>query len=210
MKLPNLIFETLTVGPLAVNCYIIGSKKDNEAIVIDAGGDHEEILNILKKHALALRFLINTHAHFDHVGGVKPLQDLTGAKFLLHEEDIPLLNHLTDQTDAFGLPSISLPKIDRSLADNEEIFIGKETIRVIHTPGHSPGSICFFIDDAVFAGDTLFAGSIGRTDLYGGSYTKLINSIKTRLFTLEDHVIVYPGHGTFTTIGEEKRHNPFF
>lgn len=210
MKLTNIIFETLTVGPLAVNCYIIGSKKDNTAIVIDAGGDHEEILSILKKHNLTLQFLINTHAHFDHMGGVRPLQDLTGAKFLLHREDIPLLNYLNDQTDAFGLPSIPIPKVDRPLLDNEEILIGDEVLRVIHTPGHSPGSVCFLIDDAVFVGDTLFAGSIGRTDLYGGSYEKIINSIKTRLFTLKDHIIVYPGHGTFTTIGEERQHNPFF
>lgn len=210
MILPEIIFETLTVGPLAVNCYIVGSKKDNTAIVIDAGGNPEEILNLTKKHNLTIQFIINTHAHFDHVGGVKPLQDLTGAKFLLHREDIPLLNYLNDQTDAFGLPPIPVPRVDRELADDEEIFIGDETIRIIHTPGHSPGSICFLINDAVFVGDTLFAGSIGRTDLYGGSYTKLIGSIKTRLFTLEDHVIVYPGHGTFTTIGEEKQHNPFF
>jgi len=210
MKLPDIIFETLTVGPLAVNCYIVGSKKNNTAIVIDAGGNPEEILNIIKKHNLNLQFIINTHAHFDHVGGVKPLQDLTGAKFLLHLEDIPLLNYLNDQTDAFGLSTIPAPRVDRELADDEEIFIGDKTIRIIHTPGHSPGSICFLINDAVFVGDTLFAGSIGRTDLYGGSYTKLIGSIKTRLFTLEDHVIVYPGHGTFTTIGEEKQHNPFF
>lgn len=210
MKLPDIIFETLAVGPLAVNCFIIGSKQDNKAVVIDAGGDHEEILKLLKKHDLTLQFLINTHAHFDHVGGVRLLQDLTGAKFLLHQEDIPLLNHLNEQTAVFGLPSIAIPKIDKSLVDNEKIFIGEKTLRVIHTPGHSPGSVCFFIDNAVFVGDTLFTGSIGRTDLYGGSYTKLINSIKTRLFTMEDHVIVYPGHGTFTTIGDEKQHNPFF
>lgn len=210
MNLPDIIFETLAVGPLAVNCFIIGSKKDNKAIVIDAGGDHEEILKLLKKHNLTLQFLINTHAHFDHVGGVRPLQNLTGAKFLLHREDIPLLNHLNEQTAAFGLPAIGIPTVDKPLVDNDEIFIGAEKLRVIHTPGHSPGSVCFLIDNAVFVGDTLFADSIGRTDLYGGSYTKLINSIKTRLFTLEDQVLVYPGHGTFTTIGEEKQHNPFF
>lgn len=210
MKLPDIIFETLTVGSLAVNCYIIGSKKDNKAIVIDAGGDHEEILNTLKKHNLTLQFIINTHAHFDHVGGVRPLQDLTGAKFLLHQEDIVLLKYLNNQTEAFGLPSIPIPKVDIPLVDNEEVLIGDEVIRVIHTPGHSPGSVCFLINDAVFVGDTLFAGSIGRTDLYGGSYDKIINSIKTRLFTLDDHIIVYPGHGTFTTIGEEKQYNPFF
>lgn len=210
MKSDNIIFKTLAVGPLAVNCYIIGSKKDNSAIVIDAGGNHEDILNLLKKHNLTLQFIMNTHAHFDHVGGVRFLQDLTGAKFLLHQGDVPLLGYLNDQADFFSLPAIPAPRVDRTLFDNEEITIGNEVIRIIHTPGHSPGSVCFLIDNAVFVGDTLFAGSIGRTDLYGGSYTKIINSIKTRLFTLDDHVVVYPGHGDFSTIGEEKEHNPFF
>lgn len=210
MKLPDIIFETLTVGPLAVNCFIVGSKKDKTAIVIDAGGNPHEILDILKKHHLTLQCIINTHAHFDHVGAVKPLQDATGAKFFLHQEEAPLLNCLNDQTDAFGLSAISVPMIDRALVGDDEICIGDEVIRVIHTPGHSPGSVCFRINDTVFSGDTLFAGSIGRTDLYGGSYAKIIDSIKTRLFVMEDHVIVYPGHGALTTIGREKQHNPFF
>lgn len=210
MNLPNIIFETLTVGPLEVNSYIIGSQKTNAAVVIDAGGEPEEILDILKRHNLTLEFLLNTHAHFDHVGGVRGLQDVTGAKFLLHQEDIPLLDYLDDTANAFGLPSIPRPEVYKPLIDNQEIVVGDEVIRVIHTPGHSPGSVCFLMNDTVFVGDTLFAGSIGRTDLYGGSYTKLINSIKTSLFTLKDHVIVYPGHGPFTTIGEEKQHNPFF
>lgn len=210
MKLQNIIFETLTVGPLEVNCYILGSKKDHNAIVIDAGGNPVEILDFLKKHNLTLQYILNTHAHFDHVGGVRSLQDSTGAKFLLHSGDIPLLNYLDDQTHTFGMPSIPLPTVDRPLVDNEEIPLGDEVLRVIHTPGHSPGSVCFLIDNAVFVGDTLFAGSIGRTDLYGGSYVKIINSIKTCLFTLGDSVIVYPGHGLPTTIGEEKQHNPFF
>jgi glyoxylase-like metal-dependent hydrolase (beta-lactamase superfamily II) len=210
MNLPDIIFETLTVGPLDVNAYIIGSRKTNAAVVIDAGGEPEEILGILKRHNLTLEFLLNTHAHFDHVGGVKGLQDVTGAKFLLHQEDIPLLDYLDDTSNAFGLPPIPRPEVYKPLMDNQEIAVGDAVIRVIHTPGHSPGSVCFLMNNIVFVGDTLFAGSIGRTDLYGGSYTKLINSIKTRLFTLKDHVIVYPGHGPFTTIGEEKQHNPFF
>lgn len=210
MNLPDIISETLAVGPLGVNSYILGSRKTNVAVVIDAGGEPEEILGILKKYNLTLEFLLNTHAHFDHVGGVKSLQDATGAKFLLHQEDIPLLNYLDDTTNAFGLPSIPRPEVDGPLVDNQEISVGDEVIRVIHTPGHSPGSVCFLMNNAVFVGDTLFAGSVGRTDLYGGSYTKLINSIRTRLFTLKDNVVIYPGHGPSTTIGEEKQHNPFF
>src|SRR3990167_4754110 len=136
MILPEIIFETLTVGPLAVNCYIVGSKKDNTAIVIDAGGNPEEILNLIKKHNLTIQFIINTHAHFDHVGGVKHLQDLTGAKFLLHREDIPLLNYLNDQTDAFGLPHIPVPRVDRELADDEEILLGNEAESNINNTRH--------------------------------------------------------------------------
>lgn len=210
MKLPDTIFETLIVGPLAVNCYVLGSKKDNTAIVIDAGGNTEEIISLLKKHKLSLKFLLNTHVHFDHVGGVKILQDMTGAEFLLHKEEIPLLNYLDEQASAFGLPTIPIPTTYKSVTDDEVIPFGNQPLRVIHTPGHSPGSVCFFLDKTVFSGDTLFAGSIGRTDLYGGSYKDILNSIKTRLFTLEDNVAVCPGHGAFTTIGEEKRYNPFF
>jgi glyoxylase-like metal-dependent hydrolase (beta-lactamase superfamily II) len=210
MEFPEYIFEKITVGPLDVNCYVLGSKKDNTAIVIDAGGDPEKIFDILKKYNLSLRFLLNTHVHFDHVGGVKCLQDKTGAQFLLHQKDTPLLDCLNDQTTAFGLPSIPIPKVDKSITDNEEIRLGDKALQVIHTPGHSPGSVCFFFENAVFVGDTLFAGSIGRTDLYGGSYKELITSIKTRLFTLDDSVTVFPGHGECTTIGDEKRYNPFF
>ncbi|MDR4509826.1 MAG: MBL fold metallo-hydrolase [Candidatus Brocadiaceae bacterium] len=210
MRLKNILFETLEVGPLSVNCYILGSKNSNVAIVIDAGGNPEEILKRIKKHNLSLQYIINTHAHFDHVGGVNALQEMTGAQFLIHQNEAPLLDLLDEQATAFGLSSVARPSIDKTIVDNEEIVIGDETIRVIHTPGHSPGSVCFLIDDAVFVGDTLFAGSIGRTDLPGGSHTEIINSIKTRLFTLDDRIIAYPGHGPCTTIGEERQHNPFF
>ena len=210
MKSQDIILETLLVGPLDVNCYIVGSKKERTAVAIDAGGNEEDILQCLKKHNLTLQYLLNTHAHFDHVGGVKHLQDKTGAKFLIHQEEKALISSLSSQTRSFGMPSFPTPTIDRFLTDNEEIAIGSEKLKVIHTPGHSPGCVCFLIDDIVFTGDTLFAGSIGRTDLYGGSYEGLITSIKKRLFPLGDQVVVYPGHGPSTTIGEEKRHNPFF
>ncbi|MFO0795025.1 MAG: MBL fold metallo-hydrolase [Candidatus Brocadiaceae bacterium] len=206
----NVIFETLTVGPLEVNCYVLGSEKDKTAIIIDAGGDSDDILKILRKHTLTLKYLINTHAHFDHVGGIKQLQDMTGAQFLLHEDEIPLLRSLNEQTNAFGLPKISMPQVDRPLKDGDKIVLGNETVVVIHTPGHSPGSICLLMENIVFTGDTLFAGSIGRTDLYGGSYDNIIHSIKTRLFALDERVMAYPGHGPCTTIGHEKQHNPFF
>lgn len=210
MKMNNVIFETLTVGPLEVNCYVLGSEKDKTAIIIDAGGDSDDILKILRKHTLTLKYLINTHAHFDHVGGIKQLQDMTGAQFLLHEDEIPLLRSLNEQTNAFGLPKISMPQVDRPLKDGDKIVLGNETVVVIHTPGHSPGSICLLMENIVFTGDTLFAGSIGRTDLYGGSYDNIIHSIKTRLFALDERVMAYPGHGPCTTIGHEKQHNPFF
>ena len=210
MKSQDIILETLLVGPLDVNCYIIGSKKERTAMVIDAGGNEEDILQCLKKHNLTLQYLLNTHAHFDHVGSVKHLQDKTGAKFLIHQEEMALLSSLTNQTKTFGMPSFPTPNVDKFLTDNEEIAIGAEKLRVIHTPGHSPGCVCFLINDIVFTGDTLFAGSIGRTDLYGGSYEGLITSIKKRLFILGDQVVVYPGHGPSTTIGEERQHNPFF
>lgn len=210
MKSRDIIFETITVGALEVNCYIIGSKIDKDAIVIDAGGNPEKIHAILKKYGLNVQYILNTHAHFDHVGGVKVLQDLTGAKFLLHKDEIPLLNFLNEQTGAFGLPSIPKPDVYKTLNENDEISLGKSVFKVLHTPGHSPGSVCFLFDNAVFVGDTLFAGSIGRTDLYGGSHAKIIDSIKTRLFTLDESFLVYPGHGPFTTIREEKLHNPFF
>ncbi len=210
MKMNDIIFETLTVGPLEVNCYVLGSEKEKTAIIIDAGGNPDEILNILKKHHLTLLYMINTHAHFDHVGGISAMQISTGAKFLIHQDEIPLLRSLNEQTDAFGLPKISMPQVDRPLKDGDKIVLGNETVVVIHTPGHSPGSICLLMENIVFTGDTLFAGSIGRTDLYGGSYDNIIRSIKTRLFTLGDHVMVYPGHGPCTTIGHEKQHNPFF
>jgi len=210
MNSQNIIFETLEVGPLAVNCYIIGSKEDNTAVVIDAGGNADEIFEKLKKPSLTLKYIINTHAHFDHVAGVHALQELTGAQFLLHGDDIPLLNNLDEQADFFGLSHVSQPKVHKNLIDNDEIILGSDVMRVIHTPGHSPGSICILFNNFLFVGDTLFAGSVGRTDLYGGSYEQLINSIKNRIFSLEDRVIVYPGHGPFTTIGKEKQHNPFF
>lgn len=210
MKSPDIIFERLEVGPLSVNCYIIGSRSDNTAAVIDAGGNVKEIVKILKKQNLTLKYIINTHAHFDHVGGVSELHALTGAPFLLHQGDVPLLDFLDEQSNYFGLPPIPKPKVDRYLIDNEELPLGDEVIRIIHTPGHSPGCVCFLFNNAIFAGDTLFAGSVGRTDLYGGSHDTLINSVKTRLFTLEDHVLVYPGHGPVTTIGKEKKHNPYF
>lgn len=205
-----MILETLVVGPLEVNCYILGCEETREGIVIDPGDDVPDILDVLRRRGIRVKYIANTHAHFDHVGGVKGLKEVTGAQFLLHRDDLFLLNSMAEQASLFGFDAGIAPKVERFLVDGDKVAFGEETLKVLHTPGHSPGGVCYYTDDKAFVGDTLFAGSIGRTDLAGGSYQALIDSVKNRLFSLDDDVMVYPGHGPVTTIGGERLHNPFF
>lgn len=184
----------LMVGPLGANCYIVGCKKTGEAVVIDPGGDAMRIVSELTKKKLTLRHILNTHGHWDHTGANSELRKITRAPLLLHGLDAAGLN---DPPDGF-------------LEDGQEVLFGTHALRVLHTPGHSPGGVCFSGPGVVFTGDTLFAGSIGRTDLAGGSYESLIRSVREKLFPLGDEIRAYPGHGPATTIGEERRHNPFF
>ena len=158
---------------------------------------------------LKVKYIINTHGHFDHVGANRKLKDATGADLLIHSLDVPMLGHLSASASAWGLHAEDSPPPDRTVKDGDEIKIGNITLKVIHTPGHSPGGICLYSDGCVFVGDTLFAGSIGRTDFPGGDFDTLISSIRKKLFILGDDVRVFTGHGPETTIGEEKRHNPF-
>ena len=204
-----MIIKNIVVGPLEVNCYILGCEDTKEAAIIDPGDNADEIISNIEKEGLKPKFIINTHAHFDHIGGVKVIQDHFKIDFILHEGDLFLVENASEQATAFGLKPISKPVVNKNVTNGEKVNLGNKSITVIHTPGHSPGGVCYYSDNNVFVGDTLFAGSIGRTDLPGGSYDTLINSIKENLFPLGDSTIVYPGHGPSTTIGNEKEHNPF-
>jgi glyoxylase-like metal-dependent hydrolase (beta-lactamase superfamily II) len=204
-----LIIKELAVGMLMANCIILGCEKTREAAVIDPGDETERILLSLADSKLKLKYIINTHGHFDHVGGNKEMKEATDADILIHFLDAPMLSQLSSDATLFGFSAENSPPPDRTLEDNDTISFGEIRLKVIHTPGHSPGGISLYIDNKVFVGDTLFSGSIGRSDLPGGDFNTLISSIKNRLFDLGDDVKVFPGHGPNTTIGREKHSNPF-
>ncbi len=204
-----MMITSLPTGPLEVNCYLVGCEATGKAAVIDPGGDVESILTLLQQHDLTLAMVINTHGHFDHIGGNRLLVEKTGCSLLIHQDDAPLLQRATEHAALFGLSTTRSPEPTRLLNDGDVITVGDLTLRVIHTPGHSPGGICLHVADFLFVGDTLFNGSIGRTDLPGGNHQQLIDNIKKKLLTLVDETTVYPGHGPATTIGQEKRYNPF-
>lgn len=200
--------KTLVVGPLAVNCYIL---YDEEAgVLIDPGEEAEKILGFIDSEGITLTHIINTHGHFDHIGANGRLKEETGALLLVHKADVEYLEHADIAASAFGLTAEPSPEPDRLLDDGDVIEAGTVGLEVIHTPGHSPGGICLLTNHRLFTGDTLFAGSIGRTDLVGGSHETLLKSVRSRLFALGDTVEIFPGHGPASTIGHEKKHNPFF
>lgn len=201
---------SVVVGPLFTNCYIL-TCGNHEALVIDPGGDAEVIIELLRRSGLQLRYILATHAHFDHVGAIKALQEVFGGETLLHRADLPLLENLAAQGPSFGIRVGPVPRIDRFVEEGELLSLGKgnDQIQVIHTPGHSPGGISLIAFGMAFVGDTLFAGSIGRTDLPGGCHEVLLDSIRRKLLSLEDRVLVFPGHGEVTTIGQERGTNPF-
>jgi len=193
-----MFIKMFTVGMIWTNCFIVGDPQTEEAIVIDPGFDSaSEAKNILKeiqRNRFGVRFIVNTHGHLDHTSGNKMMKEATSAPILIHEYDAPLLQN---------------PTADKTLREGDLIELGDIKLRVLHTPGHSKGSIALLGADAIFSGDTLFAGSIGRYDLPGGSFEEIMNSIRNKLLILSDNVKVYPGHGEVTTIGEERRNNPF-
>jgi hydroxyacylglutathione hydrolase len=204
-----MVLIRLVVGPLQVNCFILADEKTREAVVIDPGDDAQEILRIIKDKDFKVRYLVVTHGHFDHVGANKALKDATGAELLIHEGDAPVMASASQHSQAFGMNTASSPRADRYVKHGDIITAGEISLKVLHTPGHSPGGISLLEQGMVFTGDALFAGSIGRTDLPGGDLMTLIRSIRENLMVLPDDTKVFCGHGPATTIGEERRENPF-
>src|SRR6202034_2870151 len=206
-----MILETFPVGPLHCNCTILGDEVTHEAMVVDPGDNIPEILSRLQKHGLTLRQIVVTHAHIDHVGGAALLKKATGAPVFLNQQDLDLLSMMEMQAGWLGVPTPEVAPPDASAEDGLTIGLEALPAEVIHTPGHTPGSICllFSAQNLLVAGDTLFAGSIGRTDLPGGDGQQILRSLRDRLLVLHDTTRVLPGHGPETTIGEERRSNPF-
>lgn len=206
-----MIHEILPVGPLQCNCSVIGDETTHDAIVIDPGDDIEHVLGLIQKHNLKVKQIVITHAHIDHVGGAMKLRTATGAPILLNENDQALLKMLDVQAGWIGMRDPGKVEIDRSIGEGEKVHAGPLMADVIHTPGHTEGSVCLYFptEKKLIAGDTLFAGSIGRTDLPGGSMQKIIKSLHDKVLALPDDTLVVPGHGPLTTIGQERENNPF-
>ncbi|MFZ5448126.1 MAG: MBL fold metallo-hydrolase [Thermodesulfobacteriota bacterium] len=207
-----MIQKGLTVGLLEVNCYILGDEETKEAVVIDPGGDEDEILEVLNYNKFQLKLIIDTHGHFDHVDANQPLKDATGAKIAIHEADAQMLAQPSAEAMFFTGNRLRLSQPDILLKENDILTFGHYRLKVLHTPGHTPGGISLVLEDHpyVYVGDLLFAGSIGRTDFPGGNYDSLINAVRTKIFPLGDNYTVYPGHGPVTTVAQERKYNPFF
>lgn len=204
-----MIFDKLEVGPWGVNCYMVGDEVSHAGMIIDPGAEAKAILHKAKKLELDIKVIVLTHAHFDHIGGLKELKEATKAQVSVGADDAPSLGRKDLISATFGFSYPVPPAPDRLLKDADIIEIGSLTFQVLHTPGHTPGGICLLGEKVVFTGDTLFNSGIGRTDLAGGSTEKIMESIRIKLMELPDDVAVYPGHGPETTIGQERRSNPF-
>jgi glyoxylase-like metal-dependent hydrolase (beta-lactamase superfamily II) len=207
----DILIETLTIGPFMENSFIVADPETRQAIIIDPGDEEERILERVRTLNVKVREIINTHGHIDHAGAIAPLKRALGATFAIHPADRPWLEQLQQQAAMFGLPDIEVPEIDRDLEHGQTVEVGGIHGKVLHTPGHSAGGCSIYFEEpqVVFVGDTLFAGSIGRTDLPGGSMHTLLSSIRQHLLALDDAVTVHCGHGPSTTIGHERRSNPF-
>ena len=206
-----MILETFAVGPLACNCTLLGDEEAGEAIVIDPGDEVGRIHRLLTQHGLKLKQILVTHAHIDHVGGALKLKRLTSAPIFFNENDLPQLKLMAAQAAWLGVSTPETAPPDESLPDGLRVGLERYPAQVMHTPGHTQGSVClhFVPLNLLVAGDTLFAGSIGRTDLPGGDFHQIMDSIHSRLLLLPDETKVLPGHGPATTIGEERQSNPF-
>lgn len=209
-----MLVTVVPVGALQCNCIILGDPGTGEAIVVDPGDEVDKILAALRRHGLRCTAILNTHAHIDHVGANHALKEQSGARLMLHEADLPLYDSLRIQSQWMGglIPEPPRAEVDEHVTQGDRVAAGAVVAEVLHTPGHTPGSICFHVTGAaplVLSGDTLFAGSVGRTDLWGGDFEQEMASIRKRLLTLGDTTRVIPGHGPETTIGWERQRNPF-
>jgi len=205
----KLVIEHLMVGPLQSNCFIVGDEVSGEAVIIDPGGDGDMILNAVGRKPWKVTAILNTHAHFDHIAANAAVVKGTGAPLMAPKGDSPYMTDAHIAARMYGLQVDASPVPDKLLDDGDTIDLGDEKIKMILTPGHTTGGATFVTSIGIFSGDSLFAGSIGRTDLPGGDYETLINSIKTRILVLDDDTPVYPGHGPATTVGRERTHNQF-
>ncbi len=201
--------ETLIVSPFEVNCYLIWDEDEKKAIIIDPGDEDELIIDTIGKLNLQPAAILLTHGHADHIAAVEPLKDKYGIKLYIGKGDESLLESPSANVSALMGFDITCPPADKVLTDKDVLKIGGIELTVIATPGHSRGGVCYFVQNKLFCGDTLFNGSIGRTDLPGGDYQQLIDSINKNILSLPDEIICYPGHGPSTTVGEERRNNPF-
>lgn len=210
-KRGNMIFETIVVGELGVNCYLLADSDTKEGVVIDPGAEPERILAAVKNSGVKVLAVLNTHGHFDHIGGNRRVTEATGGKLMISKEDEPFLSKASRSASMYGLAAEDSPLPASYLTEGETIRFGRHEIKVIHIPGHSPGGCCLYLasDGILISGDSLFAESIGRTDLPGGSQLQLVGAIRSKLLTLPEGTKVFPGHGPATTIGHEKRHNPY-
>lgn len=207
-----MIHEVISVGLLQCNCSIVGDEASGEAVVIDPGDEIERVQEILARRKLRVKCIIVTHAHIDHLGGLEKLKRATGAAAMMHEADFPMYRDLGGLASLLGVPPPEVVDVDQFLKEGDKVRWGSLALEVLHTPGHSPGSLSLHLAGEharIFSGDTLFNGSIGRTDLWGGSYRHILNSIRESLLPFPDETAVYPGHGPATTIGDERARNPF-
>jgi glyoxylase-like metal-dependent hydrolase (beta-lactamase superfamily II) len=202
-------YEILIVGPLETNCYLVYSQDSLECAVVDPGAEAERIFQLIAQKNLKPTLLLNTHGHVDHIGANKDVKEKYNIPLYIHSADGPMLENVQQSEMAIFLGAMDSPSPDHFLNDGDKIKIGKSFLQVIHTPGHSPGSVSFLGDGFLLSGDTLFFGGVGRTDLPGGSWKEMVNSIKNKILTMPDEMKVLPGHGPFTTVGQEKRANPF-
>jgi len=205
----RLVLDALMVGALQTNCYILGCPETREALVIDPGAEAELIVGALDKHGLKLKTVVLTHGHADHIGACGELRRVPGVTLAVHREDAPLLSDAHRNLTAYIGSPLTLPAAERLLGDGDRVECGTVGLTVLHTPGHTRGSICLHGEGLLFSGDTLFAGAVGRTDFPGGDFKTLIASLKNRLMPLPDDTVVYPGHGPASTMGIEKEENPY-